>query len=64
MTWACSSLQYFVSCSSIQDLPTLTFVISGVEFPLSPSAYILSVSPGPWGGKRVQMKPQGFREVK
>ncbi|NP_001166470.1 gastricsin preproprotein [Cavia porcellus] len=34
--------EYFVSCSSIQDLPTLTFVISGVEFPLSPSAYILS----------------------
>lgn len=46
MTWARSSLQYLVDCNNVQNLPTLTFVISGVQFPLSPSAYILSVSAG------------------
>ncbi|XP_072494526.1 gastricsin-like [Notamacropus eugenii] len=32
---------YLVSCSSIDSLPTLTFNINGVDFPLPPSAYIL-----------------------
>ncbi|XP_005389752.2 PREDICTED: gastricsin [Chinchilla lanigera] len=34
--------EYFVNCNSVQNLPTLTFVISGVQFPLPPSAYILN----------------------
>ncbi|NXG31585.1 PEPC protein, partial [Dromaius novaehollandiae] len=33
--------EYVASCSSIDSLPTLTFVISGTSFPLSPSAYML-----------------------
>ncbi|XP_072498165.1 gastricsin-like isoform X2 [Notamacropus eugenii] len=33
---------YFVSCSNIKSLPTLTFNINGVDFPLPPSAYVLS----------------------
>ncbi|XP_020836058.1 gastricsin-like [Phascolarctos cinereus] len=32
---------YFVSCSSIDSLPTLSFNINDVEFPLPPSAYVL-----------------------
>ncbi|XP_068458764.1 gastricsin-like [Clinocottus analis] len=31
---------YMVDCSQINNLPTLSFVISGVSFPLPPSAYI------------------------
>ncbi|KAK2501819.1 hypothetical protein MC885_010231 [Smutsia gigantea] len=34
--------QFFVDCSSIQNLPTLTFIINGVQFPLPPSFYILN----------------------
>ncbi|XP_006882065.1 PREDICTED: gastricsin [Elephantulus edwardii] len=34
--------EYVVSCDSVQSLPTLTFIINGVQFPLPPSAYILS----------------------
>nr|XP_044606073.1 pepsin A-like [Equus asinus] len=30
-----------ISCSSIDSLPDIVFTINGVEFPLSPSAYIL-----------------------
>uniref|UniRef100_A0A8D2I1U1 Gastricsin n=1 Tax=Urocitellus parryii TaxID=9999 RepID=A0A8D2I1U1_UROPR len=41
--------QFFVNCNDVQNLPTFTFVINGVQFPLPPSAYILNVSPGPWG---------------
>lgn len=48
VTWVLSSPQYIVSCDSVQSLPTLTFVIGGVQFPLEPSAYILKVSPGPY----------------
>ncbi|GAB1301156.1 Gastricsin [Apodemus speciosus] len=33
--------QYFVSCDSISSLPTLSFVLNGVQFPLSPSSYII-----------------------
>ncbi|NP_080249.2 gastricsin precursor [Mus musculus] len=33
--------QYFVSCDSVSSLPTLTFVLNGVQFPLSPSSYII-----------------------
>lgn len=40
----CVDLQYMVDCSQINNLPTLTFVISGVSFPLPPSAYIIQVS--------------------
>lgn len=32
-----------VDCSQIGNLPTLSFVISGVSFPLPPSAYIIQV---------------------
>uniref|UniRef100_A0A8D2I6B5 Pepsinogen C n=1 Tax=Urocitellus parryii TaxID=9999 RepID=A0A8D2I6B5_UROPR len=39
----------FVNCNDVQNLPTFTFIINGVQFPLPPSAYILNVSPGPWG---------------
>uniref|UniRef100_A0A3B4UQP6 Peptidase A1 domain-containing protein n=1 Tax=Seriola dumerili TaxID=41447 RepID=A0A3B4UQP6_SERDU len=35
---------YMVDCSQVNNLPTLTFVISGVSFPLPPSAYISQVS--------------------
>ncbi|KAI5279009.1 gastricsin [Manis pentadactyla] len=34
--------QFYVDCSSIQNLPTLTFIINGVQFPLPPSFYILN----------------------
>ncbi|KAM6185113.1 gastricsin [Rhynchocyon petersi] len=34
--------EYVVNCNSVQSLPTLTFIINGVQFPLPPSAYILS----------------------
>ncbi|KAM5262642.1 gastricsin [Ctenodactylus gundi] len=33
--------EYFVNCDSVKSLPTFTFVINGVQFPLTPSAYIL-----------------------
>ncbi|XP_029909168.1 gastricsin-like [Myripristis murdjan] len=32
---------YMVNCNQIYNMPTLTFVISGVSFPLPPSAYIM-----------------------
>ncbi|KAM3869839.1 gastricsin-like [Diretmus argenteus] len=32
---------YTVNCNQMYNLPTLTFVISGVSFPLPPSAYII-----------------------
>ncbi|KAI5936086.1 gastricsin [Manis javanica] len=34
--------QFSVDCSSIQNLPTLTFIINGVQFPLPPYFYILN----------------------
>ncbi|XP_077874648.1 gastricsin [Ictidomys tridecemlineatus] len=34
--------QFFVNCNDVQNLPTFTFVINGVQFPLPPSAYILN----------------------
>lgn len=47
-TWALFlSLQFLVDCNNIQNLPTFTFIINGVQFPLPPSSYILNVSPGP-----------------
>ncbi|XP_035012911.1 gastricsin [Hippoglossus stenolepis] len=33
--------QYMVDCSQVNNLPTLSFVISGVAFQLTPSAYII-----------------------
>ncbi|KAM4796922.1 gastricsin-like [Rhinophrynus dorsalis] len=33
--------QYEVNCDNIQNLPTISFTISGTSFPLPPSAYIL-----------------------
>ncbi|XP_069879881.1 gastricsin [Dipodomys merriami] len=33
--------QYYVNCNNVESLPTLKFLINGVEFPLQPSAYIL-----------------------
>ncbi|KGL81360.1 Gastricsin [Tinamus guttatus] len=35
---------YVVSCSDIDSLPTLSFVIGGTSFPLTPSAYVLESS--------------------
>ena len=40
----CLDLQYMVDCSQVNNLPTLSFVISGVAFPLPPSAYITQAS--------------------
>ncbi|XP_061254128.1 gastricsin [Bos javanicus] len=34
--------QFPVDCNNIQNLPTLTFVINGVQFPLPPASYILN----------------------
>uniref|UniRef100_A0A670JD93 Gastricsin n=1 Tax=Podarcis muralis TaxID=64176 RepID=A0A670JD93_PODMU len=34
--------QYAVACSNVQNLPTISFNINGVSFPLPPSAYILN----------------------
>ncbi|KAL2093786.1 hypothetical protein ACEWY4_011098 [Coilia grayii] len=34
--------QMTVDCSQVSSFPTLTFTISGVDFPLPPSAYIIS----------------------
>ncbi|CAM4684684.1 unnamed protein product [Caretta caretta] len=34
--------EYVVDCSRVQSLPTISFTINGVSFPLPPSAYILS----------------------
>uniref|UniRef100_A0AAY4DLC8 Peptidase A1 domain-containing protein n=1 Tax=Denticeps clupeoides TaxID=299321 RepID=A0AAY4DLC8_9TELE len=36
--------QYVVDCSQVSSLPTLTFTISGVDFPLPPSAYVSQVN--------------------
>ncbi|XP_010615901.1 gastricsin [Fukomys damarensis] len=33
--------EYVVDCDSVQSLPTLNFILSGVKFPLLPSAYII-----------------------
>lgn len=40
----CLDLQYMVDCSQVNNLPTLSFVISGVALPLPPSAYIIQAS--------------------
>ncbi|CAI5777607.1 gastricsingastricsin-like [Podarcis lilfordi] len=34
--------EYAVACSNVQNLPTISFNINGVSFPLPPSAYILN----------------------
>uniref|UniRef100_A0A8C9FQL4 Pepsin B n=1 Tax=Pavo cristatus TaxID=9049 RepID=A0A8C9FQL4_PAVCR len=36
-----TSYGYAVDCSEIQSLPTIAFIINGVQLPLSPSAYVL-----------------------
>ncbi|XP_054424725.1 gastricsin [Pteronotus mesoamericanus] len=33
---------FLVNCNNIQNLPTFTFIINGVQFPLPPSSYILN----------------------
>ncbi|KAM4834975.1 gastricsin [Thomomys bottae] len=33
--------EFFVNCNNVDSLPTLKFLINGVEFPLQPSAYIM-----------------------
>ncbi|XP_069801435.1 gastricsin-like [Dendropsophus ebraccatus] len=33
--------EYLVNCNSVQSLPTISFTINGVQFPIPPSAYIL-----------------------
>ncbi|XP_036199964.1 pepsin B [Myotis myotis] len=32
---------FVVACNSVESLPTITFIISGSQFPLPPSAYVL-----------------------
>ncbi|XP_077155646.1 gastricsin-like isoform X2 [Ranitomeya variabilis] len=32
---------YLVNCNNVQNLPTISFTINGVQFPIPPSAYIL-----------------------
>ncbi|CAH2221088.1 gastricsin-like [Pelobates cultripes] len=32
---------FLVNCNSVQNLPTISFTINGVQFPIPPSAYIL-----------------------
>ncbi|XP_015263096.1 PREDICTED: gastricsin-like [Gekko japonicus] len=34
--------EYVVDCSSVQNLPTISFTINGISFPLPPTAYILN----------------------
>ncbi|KAG8132117.1 hypothetical protein E2320_010003, partial [Naja naja] len=41
-TW--DTLIYVVNCNNVQSMPTITFDINGVNFPLTPSAYILPYS--------------------
>ncbi|XP_038825418.1 gastricsin-like [Salvelinus namaycush] len=38
--------QYTVNCNQINSLPTLTFTINGINFPLPPSAYIQQTNQG------------------
>uniref|UniRef100_A0A6Q2XQ85 Peptidase A1 domain-containing protein n=1 Tax=Esox lucius TaxID=8010 RepID=A0A6Q2XQ85_ESOLU len=38
--------EYAVNCNQINSLPTLTFVMNGVSFPLLPSAYIRQTNQG------------------
>ncbi|NXU76311.1 PEPC protein, partial [Oreotrochilus melanogaster] len=38
-----TSYGYAVDCNNVQNLPTITFIISGVPLPLYPSTYILNV---------------------
>uniref|UniRef100_G1PKG7 Pepsin B n=1 Tax=Myotis lucifugus TaxID=59463 RepID=G1PKG7_MYOLU len=33
---------FVVDCNSVENLPTITFIISGSQFPLPPSAYVLN----------------------
>ncbi|XP_006130476.1 pepsin B-like isoform X1 [Pelodiscus sinensis] len=33
---------YVVNCNNVQNMPTITFVISGSQFPLPPSAYVFN----------------------
>ncbi|GCB75102.1 hypothetical protein scyTo_0020320 [Scyliorhinus torazame] len=35
------SSEYLINCDNVPNMPTLTFVINGVEFPLPPSVYVL-----------------------
>ncbi|XP_071624613.1 gastricsin isoform X1 [Heliangelus exortis] len=37
-----TSYGYAVDCNNVQNLPTITFIISGVPLPLYPSTYILN----------------------
>lgn len=36
--------QYYVNCNNVQNLPTITFTISGYTFSLNPSGYILQIN--------------------
>ncbi|KAE8623474.1 hypothetical protein XENTR_v10005624 [Xenopus tropicalis] len=35
---------FVVNCNSVQNLPTITFVINGVQFPIPPSGYIVQTN--------------------
>ncbi|XP_025912347.1 gastricsin-like [Apteryx rowi] len=37
-----TSYGYAVDCNEVQNLPTITFIINGAQFPLYPSAYIIN----------------------
>ncbi|KAM9319226.1 gastricsin-like [Gastrophryne carolinensis] len=33
--------QFYVNCNNLQNLPTISFTINGVQFPIPPSGYVL-----------------------
>merc|ERR1711970_114321 len=36
--------EYLIDCSTIPSLPTITFTIGGVDFPLTPENYVMKIS--------------------
>ncbi|XP_007526992.1 pepsin B [Erinaceus europaeus] len=41
---------FVVSCNNVQSMPTITFIISGAQFPLPPSAYVFNNNGYCWLG--------------
>ncbi|KAH1172026.1 hypothetical protein KIL84_007644 [Mauremys mutica] len=37
-----SNGEYVADCSNVQNMPTITFIINGSQFPLPPSVYVLN----------------------
>ncbi|CAJ0932140.1 unnamed protein product [Ranitomeya imitator] len=36
--------EYYVNCNNVQSLPPISFTISGVQFSIPPSGYILQIN--------------------